>query len=282
MIILINTTDKIQVVLGSSITTNQLRCYASYRDVTTSTIEPKRNAINTNNTTLVDLVDSPATSTQRIVDFISVYNADTTSSTVNIQLSDNGTLYELLVSTLSSGERIEYQEGKGFSVYSSNGSIKENQNSVGLPITSNISYVLKTSDTTNSTTSYADITNLSFSVTVGLTYWFRFVIPYTSNSTANGSRFSINGPSSPTFLVYQSEYPISTIAIAYNRGLTTYDSPGTAANTSAATTSNLAIVEGIITPSVSGTLIGRFASELSGANNITVKSGAVVFYQQIN
>ena len=37
MIILSTTSDKVQVVLGGSVTTNQLKCFVSYTDTTTGT-----------------------------------------------------------------------------------------------------------------------------------------------------------------------------------------------------------------------------------------------------
>ena len=63
MIILTNTTDKIQVKLGSTITTNQLRCFSSFRDTTTTSITPLRNVLNTNGVSssmnkIIDNVDA--------------------------------------------------------------------------------------------------------------------------------------------------------------------------------------------------------------------------------
>ena len=85
MIVLTETTDKIQVVLAGNVTANQLQCVSSWRDITTTTYAPGRTLTNTNNTTDVDLVGSPASSTQRVVDFLSVYNSDTANSTVTIK-----------------------------------------------------------------------------------------------------------------------------------------------------------------------------------------------------
>ena len=40
------------------------------------------------------------------------------------------------------------------------------------------------------------------------------------------------------------------------------------------------IVEGTIIPSIDGTIIGRFASEVANAA-ITTKAGSIVYYQQL-
>lgn len=115
MIILTETTDKIQVVLGGAVTTNQLECLACYRDITTTAYTPGRNGTLTNNTTDVDLVGSPAASTQRVVDLLSVYNDDTVSQTVTVKVDFNATEYILWKGTLVAGATLTYCEGVGWS-----------------------------------------------------------------------------------------------------------------------------------------------------------------------
>ena len=149
MIILTNTTDKIQVKLGSTVATTQMRCFASYRDTTTTSIVPERNVLNTNNTTYVDLVGSPAASTQRIVDYISIYNSDSGNEIVTVSFNDNGTLYELFVTTLAPGEKIEYQEGLGFKVMSNAGSLKTSLNQGNNPASSTLNAVILGTDVIN-------------------------------------------------------------------------------------------------------------------------------------
>ena len=105
MIILTQTTDKIQVKLGGTVSTNQLHCYSVFRDTTTTGITPSRNVVLTNNTTAVDLVGSPSSSTQRNVEYLNVYNADTSSATVTFLFNYNGTTYEINVATLLPGDQ---------------------------------------------------------------------------------------------------------------------------------------------------------------------------------
>lgn len=175
MIILTNTTDKIQVKLSGSVTTNQLRCFASFRDTTTTSITPLRNAINTNNTTAIDLVSSPAYSTQRIVDYLSVYNSDISNQVVTIYFNDNSTLYELFVTTLSQGEKIEFQEGQGFKVLTNAGSVKTSLNQGNNTLSSSLSSVVLGSDQVNNNATantMQDVTGLSFPVLTNKTYYF--------------------------------------------------------------------------------------------------------------
>lgn len=115
MIILTNTTDNLQIVLAGNVTANQLNVVTSYRDITTTTYTPGRTVVNTNNTTDVNIVPAPAASTQRVVDFISVYNADTADAVVTIKFDANGTEYVIYKSILNSGDTLRFIEGAGFS-----------------------------------------------------------------------------------------------------------------------------------------------------------------------
>lgn len=275
MIILSTTSDKVQVVLDTTVTTNQLKCFASYTDTTTTSITPGRNALTTNNTTAVDLVASPGSSTQRLVSYMSVYNTDTVSATVTINLYTTSTTYKLFTTTLAVGERVEYQQGEGFKVFTSDGSYKETPNAIGAPATNVINHVMLSSDQTVNATSYADITGLSVSLLANKRYWFRFVIVTTSVSTSTGAGWSINGPAFIN-LQYYSWYPSSTTAVQYNNAVSSYDSGTTTGNNA---TRGLAMIEGTVDTSAAGTLIGRFRSE--NTNTVTAKAGSVLFYQQL-
>jgi len=141
--------------------------------------------------------------------------------------------------------------------------------------------VILGADVTNNNASantIADVTGLSFAVVSGGIYWFKFTIPYTSAATTTGSRWAINGPAAPTRLSYTSHYPLTATSETVNYA-DTYDTPA-ASNASSLTTGNVAIIEGIIVPSANGTVIARFASEVS-SSAIVAKAGAVCFYQRL-
>lgn len=125
-----------------------------------------------------------------------------------------------------------------------------------------------------------DITGLSFPVQAGARYHFRFTIPYTAAATSTGARFSISGPSSPTYLAYRSEWTLSATTRSLNDGLASYNLPSAAAATSLLV-GNMAIVEGIIRPSADGTVIARFASEVADSA-ITVKAGACCQFTKLD
>ena len=120
----------------------------------------------------------------------------------------------------------------------------------------------------------ADVTGLSFAVTSGVTYRFRALIIYTSAATATGSRWSVNGPAAPTLLGYTSHYNITTTTETTNC-VATYDLPAASNASSPTTAGNIAQIEGIIKPSANGTVIIRFASEITGSA-ITAKAGSTL------
>lgn len=279
MLILQDTNDTLEVDLTSAVTTNQLPCVVSWRDITSSSYTPGRSNTNTNSTTAVTIAAAPGSSTQRVIDFVSVYNADTVAAEVTIQINDNSTLYKLLVVTLAVGERLQYQDGTGWQVLNNAGALKT-LNTWAAPITGIQSVVLGSDVTNNNATAntIADVTGLSFSVTSGNKYWFRFIIPYTSAATTTGSRWSINGPAAPTMLNYTSHYTLTATSETVNSA-TAYDIPA-ASNASSLTAGNVAVIEGIIVPSANGTVIARFASEVS-SSAIVAKAGAVCYYQQV-
>lgn len=139
------------------------------------------------------------------------------------------------------------------------------------------------SDVTNSNASantIADVTGLSFAVTSGDTYEFEFFGVYTSAATTTGSRWSINGPAT-TFLHYQADYSLSTTSQTTIRGSAAYDLPAASNATSAATGSNTFSVRGIVKPSANGTVIARFASEVSNSAIVAKGGMCYVKYRKI-
>lgn len=281
MIILTQTTDKIQVKLSGAVSTNQLHCYSVFRDTTTTGITPSRNVVLTNNTTSVDLVGSPSSSTQRNVEYLNVYNADTSSATVTFLFNDNGTTYEINVATLLPGEKVEYQSGIGFKVLDCFGSNKISIEYQPIPLTSGFTTVILGTDYTNSNATLntlEDITGYSFPVTNGKTYWFRFQFLVTAAAAATGHRVTINGPTTSDLSYYT--LLISSTSSAGGYWSATYNLPSTTtANTPL--TGGMGYIEGIATFSANGTLIGRVASEVAGSG-VTIKAGSVIYYRQLN
>lgn len=124
----------------------------------------------------------------------------------------------------------------------------------------------------------ADVTDLFFPVTAGKTYYFKFMCPYEINSTTRGSRWTINGPAF-SFLSYYSQYSPTTGGADFFRNLNVvaYDT-AVATGSTTATTGNIAIIEGVITPSASGSVIARFSTDATAGGTVTCKAGSTITY----
>lgn len=122
----------------------------------------------------------------------------------------------------------------------------------------------------NSTTSFSDITGLTWTAVSGTSYSFQCSIYFSSAITTTGIGLAINGPAAslirynaiiPTTATAQSSFPA-----------TTYDAT-TTLGTAALTTVLEARVTGTVTPSANGTLAIRFRSEVA-ASAVTVQAGS--------
>lgn len=275
--IILSTGDIISVNLNQAVTSGDLPCYASWRDITTSTYTPGRSFATTSGTLVQTFISTPAASTQRVVDYINVLNTDATAKDFLISYDTNGTLYHLWTGNLGVGERLEYTDAKGFSTYSNAGGIK-NATITNNPTSSQLNTVVTTSDIDNTGVNVmVDVTGLQFNVTAGQRYYFFFSIPYHAGATTNGSRWSINGPASPTFLNYTSTYTLTATTQTVNFA-SGYDLPA-ASNATSLVAGNVAYIEGTVLPSSNGTIVARFASETGAL--VRAKAGGICQWMRI-
>jgi hypothetical protein len=284
MIILTQTTDKIQVKLSSTVTTNQLQCFASYRDTTTTSITPGRNVVTTNNTTAVDVVGSPGSSTQRNAEYLSVYNADITTATVIFLFNDNGTVYELNIATLLPGEKVEYQAGIGFKVLDVFGASKTSIVYQPKLLNTGFNTVILGTDYTNANAvarTLEDVTGYGFPVTSGNTYWFRFHYLITAAAASTGHMVTLNGPTTSELAYYTLVISQTTTAAAYYNSAYNTPNPATTITANTPLTGGTGYIEGIVTVTADGTLQFRVASEVANSG-VTIQAGSVVYYEQLN
>jgi hypothetical protein len=127
--------------------------------------------------------------------------------------------------------------------------------------------------------SYSDVTGLSFAVTNGTTYRFYFLMIYTSSATTNGIRLTLNGPAFSLLSYNITANASSAVATLASGACNSYGTVGVGdfVATASYTAGNIATIEGIITPSASGTLQARFAPEVN-TNTTTIKAGSTVEY----
>lgn len=286
MITLTATTHILELTTGSA---TAVDVFVSYVDHTTAggTLGDQQTLITTATTTTI--LSAPAASTQRQVKTIIINNTAASSNAIVVKKDISGTEYDLFTVTLGPNEALHYTDGQGWQAFTNAGSVKESCNQGIAPISTSMSAVVLSSDRTNNNATantIADVTDLSFPVTTG-TYWFRFVIWYTSAATATGSRWTINGPAN-SLLGYRQSWGLSAVGTSgtdvmteHNAGA--YDTPSASNATSSTATAgqaNIAIIEGLITPTASGNVIARFASEVS-SSAIVAKAGSVVYYQKV-
>ena len=125
--ILLNSTDSLQVLLGGAVTTNQAVLYASFDDMKAdgSTFAPKSSNGLTNSTTAVSWVGSPASGDVRQIKYLSLFNADTASITATVRVNDGTNTRIIGKFTLATGERVGYTVDHGFLTFDVNGLAKD-------------------------------------------------------------------------------------------------------------------------------------------------------------
>lgn len=269
-------TDTLQVVTTAAVATD---VHVSYEETPNGTqaAPARKRAVNTAITTATTttILAGPSTPTDsswlaRTVKQLDIRNKGASPQTVTVRhvgrnASDAAVTVELISTTLPPGASLHFDHESGW--YSSTGSI------------SGETVVTSTADTVNSAAdTLANVAGLSAPVEAGDTYHFRAVIPYAADATTSGSRWTINGPAI-TSLAYRSNYGLTTTSETVNNGLGAHQLPAAAnASSPAAAASNVAVVEGVFTPSAAGNLVVQFAAE---AGTITAKAGATLTVRKV-
>jgi hypothetical protein len=286
MITLSSTTDKIQIILDSAVTTNQLQCYSVYRDTTTTSISPLNNQTITNGVTAVDLVSSPASSTQRLVEYISVYNSDTQPSSVTIRFSDNGTYYTLFKARIQQGDKLEYSDKDGFKTVTKSGSVRKNQAILAHPVNSSQSAALLPNDVVASSVvangnNNSQAVPFGFPVTSGSTYYFRIAGFFNSSATTNGARFNLTVPSIGANVGYYYWTSLTSGTWTTGYAVTNPTTPTTIGTTSPSTSGNVFIIDGFVSAGADGFVGISVASDEVSPSSITFKGGNRIFYHKV-
>jgi hypothetical protein len=119
---ILDTVNKsIRAYMGAAATTNQPIFVCSYADHTSSTFVPGANDGTLNGTTPVTLVAAPAGSTQRQIKYINIWNNDTVSQSVTIELLSTSAQRTLFRCTLDPGSAVTFTEGIGWVVFNNQG-----------------------------------------------------------------------------------------------------------------------------------------------------------------
>jgi hypothetical protein len=141
--------------------------------------------------------------------------------------------------------------------------------------------VKMTADQTVSTTTLASATGMSFSVTAGTYYHFKFLVNYRTAATTTGIGIGLTFPAS-TASSAEVSIPVTTAGTAgeFHGWITASGGKVTSSATPTNSATYLAIVEGNILPSTTGILQLQFCSEVASSNAI-MKQGSVGFLYTI-
>lgn len=115
------TTKSLEFLLGGTVTTNHLPYVVSFLDIPTVTPVLESGDGVDNGATAVTVVAAPASNVCRKIQYLNIYNQDTVSQTVTVQLNDNGTKRIFSKTTLAVGSTLMWTGAEGFFVLDTNG-----------------------------------------------------------------------------------------------------------------------------------------------------------------
>lgn len=164
--------------------------------------------------------------------------------------------------------------------------IQGTQGVQGVPGPSATTCVNKAADQAISTTTLADVTDLTFALAANTKYHFRFIAIFRSAATTTGIGFSVNGPATPTSLAVGVTITgtIASATAGYwgSYFFTAYDGGGLTTGVSATATDYVATVEGYIqTGATAGNIVLRCKSEVA-ASAVTVRAGSFGTLTQVS
>lgn len=262
MLTLEGSTDSLEVVTSSTATLDY-RVTASNVTATALTT-PVTSTGTISSATTTTILAAPSALNWRHVRMITLSNVHaSTSQDVTVQIDRSATDRRHCKATLAAGERMEVLDG-ACRVYDTQNREKISLQDAG-QVANTLNTVVLTAAVGNSNAvanTIEDVTGLSFSVNSGESYWWRCTIAYTAAATTTGSRWSMSGPTA-TNLSYASMYTLTATTETVNYA-TAYAIPA-ASNASSLTTGNVAVIEGVVTPSASGTMQVTHASEVAGS-----------------
>lgn len=142
-------------------------------------------------------------------------------------------------------------------------------------------YVVLASQQTTTSTTFADLTGLSFSVAINSTYIFDAYIVWQSNDINYGIGFSINGPAGKTYAVATAYIPTAAAGV-FIMSIPDYNLPNiTSAAPQAANTDYISTMRGIIKiGGTSGTLQIVWRSE-NASGTMTAQIGSTLKYRKV-
>jgi hypothetical protein len=142
-------------------------------------------------------------------------------------------------------------------------------------------YAFLSADRTSSVTTYADVTDLSFSVAASTNYEMECNILYQTAATTTGVGLSLNGPTSPSFVGGLFSTSSGTTGGSTSNAFGAYDSGGATTGVTAANTNTFGSFKGYFRNGANaGTLQLRFRSEVASSNAV-VKANSYCWLSEL-
>ena len=135
------------------------------------------------------------------------------------------------------------------------------------------------SDVANATATPVSLSDLTFNLTSGASYWYQAFLLY-QGDTAAASPITLSWVSPALTTGSVQVYIQNSISGKNEYGLTTLAGTVTGGNVTSAATNYNIVTTGVFVAGASGALTPRFAS--NGANTNTVKASSWAFIQRIN
>ena len=132
----------------------------------------------------------------------------------------------------------------------------------------------KTADQTFNSATLANVTGLSFAVTSGVYYHFRFLLLVRSNTATVGVKFSCTVPAFTTFgATGRGIIAADGVGAEFQGAVTTSGDAIVPTAVPAINTDYVSVLEGVLLPSANGTLQVQAATE-TGTTIVTVRQGS--------
>lgn len=269
MLALLDTNDRLRITTTSAADLDVVAHMVNYSSANALTGFLKQ--LTTINSATTTTICSEPTGTggddRRNIKQITIRNRHASlANDVTVIYQDNATNYEICKFTLRAGDTLQYQEGVGWYLLT---------NEFKLDVK-----LVVSADVANATTSFADVTGLTYPIEAGKKYGFECYLFHIENASTTGARFACNGPAATLFRAYGvSVFAGSLTAATFNAALadvTAYDTSVVGVTTSSAGTPQVAgaWIAGYVNPSASGTFAIRSQSEVAVAAGVTVKAGS--------
>lgn len=258
------TTDKIRVITGTGADID-VECSFDELTISGGAILNDRQLTAITTATTTEILGAPASGKMRRFYEASFYNKDSISQTITILYSTGGgpTDYYQDAYTLDPGDAVSYTPGIGF------------YKRVGSPKLDKMLFV--SADVTNATTSFADITGLTWPIEANKKYTFNCMLIHQTNATTTGAQFGVNGPAVTNLVItglFNITQSITAAAFGSGAAVTAVDTAAVVETTGPGAVNVIGIMAGSYEPSAAGTFAVRSKSEVAVASGLIIKRGS--------